>query len=71
MTAPVLQESAPGPAGNDSPAWHAIAFVAPEGYTGETMPAPKDPRVRIPARQASRTPFSGIRTCTSGRPSTS
>lgn len=47
MTAPVLQESAPGPAGKDSPARHAIAFVAPEGYTVETMPVPKDPRVRI------------------------
>jgi hypothetical protein len=56
MTAPVLQESAPAPAvqggvdgagGQGPPAAHAVAFIAPEGYTVETMPVPKDARVRI------------------------
>lgn len=57
MTAPVLQEPAAAPAtrdggavvpGPDSPGrGHAISFIAPEGYTVETMPVPKDARIRI------------------------
>ena len=39
MTAPVLQET-----GSER---HTVAFIAPEGYTMDTIPVPKDPRVRI------------------------
>ena len=40
MTAPVLQE--PGTAGGQG-----VSFIAPAEYTVETLPAPKDPRIRI------------------------
>jgi hypothetical protein len=59
MTAPVLKEpvqakeegeggrgGTPVPAGPES---HAIAFIAPAGYTVDTMPVSKDPRIRIRA----------------------
>ena len=47
MTAPVLQEPASVSGGPDASGGYAIAFVAPEGYTAETMPVPKDDRIRI------------------------
>ncbi len=40
MTAPVLAE--PGP-GNEQ----IVSFIAPDSYTIETIPVPKDPRIRI------------------------
>jgi DNA gyrase inhibitor GyrI len=40
MTAPVLQEAGTGDV-------QVVSFVAPAFYTMETIPAPKDPRVRI------------------------
>lgn len=40
MTAPVLQEPGTGDE-------QVVSFIAPPGYTMETIPAPKDPRVRI------------------------
>lgn len=59
MTAPVLQEvvQAPpekdgggeGPPGSSGLQRHAVAFVAPAGFTVDTMPVPKDPRIRIRA----------------------
>ena len=59
MTAPVLQEAVPapperdggrgGPPGPAEPERHAIAFIAPGEFTVETMPVPKDPRIRIRA----------------------
>ena len=54
MTAPVLQET-------DSER-HTVAFIAPEGYTLETIPVPKDPRVRIrevPAHKVAALRFGG------------
>lgn len=59
MTAPVLQEAVPpsperdggrkGPPEPATPDGYAIAFIAPGEFTVETMPVPKDPRVRIRA----------------------
>ncbi len=59
MTAPVLQEAVhpqtereggdgglTGPAESEK---HAIAFIAPGEFTVDTMPVPKDPRIRIRA----------------------
>jgi len=40
MTAPVLQEPGTGDV-------QVVSFIAPATYTMETIPAPKDPRVRI------------------------
>ena len=40
MTAPVLQEAGTGDE-------QIVSFIAPAAYTMETIPAPKDPRVRI------------------------
>lgn len=59
MTSPVLQEAVPappeedgrrrGPPGPGESERHAIAFIAPAEFTVETMPLPKDPRIRIRA----------------------
>jgi len=59
MTAPVLQEAVQAPPERDGgrggppdpaePERHAIAFIAPGEFTVETMPVPKDPRIRIRA----------------------
>ena len=59
MTAPVLQEAVPapseedggrgGPSGPAGTERHAIAFIAPAEFTVDTMPVPKDPRIRIRA----------------------
>ena len=61
MTAPVLSEkiamTAPVISGGDS-----LAFVMPEGYTGENTPQPLDERVKIveiPARDLAALRFSG------------
>ena len=54
MTAPVLQET--------DTERHTVAFIAPEGYTLETIPVPKDPRVRIrevPAHKVAALRFGG------------
>ena len=54
MTAPVLQET-----GNER---HTVAFIAPEGYTLDTIPVPKDLRVRIrdvPAHKVAALRFGG------------
>ena len=40
MTAPVLQEAGTGDA-------QIVSFIAPSSYTLETIPVPKDPRIRI------------------------
>jgi len=40
MTAPVLQEAGTGD-------MQVVSFIAPTVYTMETIPAPKDPRIRI------------------------
>ncbi len=40
MTAPVLQETGSGDG-------QVVSFIAPASYTPETMPVPKDPRIRI------------------------
>jgi len=40
MTAPVLQESGAG-------GEQVVSFIAPAEYTMETLPIPKDPRIRI------------------------
>jgi len=40
MTAPVLQEAKPGDE-------QVVSFIAPSSYTLDTIPVPKDPRVRI------------------------
>jgi effector-binding domain-containing protein len=56
MTAPVLQEQEA-----DSER-HTVAFIAPEGYTLDTIPVPKDPRVRIrevPAHKVAALRFGG------------
>ncbi len=58
MTAPVLQEPASFPTEPrrgtgvhpaSGSGGHAISFIAPEGYTVETMPVPRDARIRIRA----------------------
>jgi hypothetical protein len=54
MTAPVLQET-----GSEI---HTVAFIAPGGYTPDTIPVPKDPRVRIrevPAHKVAALRFGG------------
>ncbi len=40
MTAPVLQETGAG-------GEQVVSFIAPAEYTTETLPVPKDPRIRI------------------------
>jgi DNA gyrase inhibitor GyrI len=40
MTAPVLQEPGTGDG-------QVVSFIAPSSYTMETIPVPKDPRIRI------------------------
>jgi DNA gyrase inhibitor GyrI len=40
MTAPVLQEATTGDG-------QVVSFIAPASYTMETIPVPKDPRIRI------------------------
>jgi DNA gyrase inhibitor GyrI len=40
MTAPVLQEATTGEG-------QVVSFIAPASYTMETIPVPKDPRIRI------------------------
>lgn len=60
MTAPVAQQAAPGAPGQ----WR-IQFFMPARYTRETLPAPKDPNVRIvevPAQDYAVLRFSGSRT---------
>ncbi|MFP5312162.1 MAG: SOUL family heme-binding protein [Actinomycetes bacterium] len=64
MTAPVLQETGPGPQklamttpvlqsgplpGSRKPAEFSVAFVLPAGVTAETAPVPTDPQVRVRA----------------------
>jgi hypothetical protein len=59
MTAPVLQEAVRPPAERNGrrerpsvpskSEEYAIAFIAPAEFTVETMPVPKDPRIRIRA----------------------
>lgn len=54
MTAPVTQ--------TDSPQGWVVGFVMPARYTAETLPLPRDPRIRIvdvPARHVAAIRFSG------------
>jgi hypothetical protein len=71
MTAPVLQEPRGDRVATTAPALEAaagadlweVAFVMPGGYTMETLPEPRDPRVRlaeVPAETVAAVTFSGL-----------
>lgn len=48
MTAPVTQRPASGGSGGD----YVISFVMPSGYSLDSLPEPKDPRVQLRERPA-------------------